>query len=128
VAIDDFSRDLYAAILPDKTQYSAARFFEQVVNECPYTIEVWYTDNGREFIGNPEIHAFMKLCKEYNIKQSFTKVRIPKTNGKVERVVRTIIEMWHNKTRFKSKAHRRQELVRFVNYYNTVKPHKGINK
>jgi transposase-like protein len=41
VAIDDFSRELYAAILPDKTQYSAARFLEQVVNECPYAIEVW---------------------------------------------------------------------------------------
>jgi len=26
VAIDDFSRELYVAILPDKTQYSAANF------------------------------------------------------------------------------------------------------
>jgi hypothetical protein len=60
VAIDDFSRELYAAILSDKTQYSAAKFLEQVVNECPYTIEVWYIDNGREFQGNPETHAFMK--------------------------------------------------------------------
>lgn len=127
VAIDDFSRELYAAILPDKTQYSAARFLEQVVNECPYTIEVWYTDNGREFVANPGTHAFMKLCKAYNIKQNFTKMRTLKTNGKAERVIRTIMEMWHNKTRFKSKAHRKQELVRFVNYYNTVKPHKGIN-
>jgi transposase InsO family protein len=79
------------------------------------------------FVGNPETHAFMKLCKAYNIKQNFTKMRTLKTNGKAERVIRTIMEMWHNKTRFKSKAHRKQELVRFVNYYNTVKPHKGIN-
>lgn len=127
VAIDDFSRELYAAILPDKTQYSAARFLEQVVNECPYTIEVWYTDNGREFVGNPDTHAFMKLCSAYDIGQGFTKVRTPRTNGKAERVIRTIMEMWHNKTRFKSPVHRKQELIRFVNYYNTVKPHKGIN-
>lgn len=127
VAIDDFSRELYAAILPDKTQYSAARFLEQVVNECSYTIEVWYTDNGREFVGNPATHAFTRLAKEYSIAQGFTKVRTPRTNGKAERVIRTIMEMWHNKTRFKSKAHRQQELIRFVNYYNTVKPHKGIN-
>lgn len=127
VAIDDFSRELYAAILPDKTQFSSAKFLEQVVNECPYTIEVWYTDNGREFVGNPENHAFMKLCKEYGIEQRFTKVRTPRTNGKAERVIRTIMEMWHDKTRFKSSTHRKQELIRFVNYYNTVKPHKGIN-
>ena len=127
VAIDDYSRELYAAILPDKTQYSAARFLEQVASECPYTIEVWYTDNGREFVGNPDTHAFMKLCRTYDITQSFTRVRTPKTNGKAERVIRTIMEMWHQKTRFKSAAHRKQELIRFVNYYNTVKPHKGIN-
>jgi len=127
VAIDDFSRELYATILPDKTQYSSARFLEQVVNECPYAIEVWYTDNGREYQGNPETHAFMKLCKENEIEQRFTRVRTPRTNGKAERVIRTLMEMWHDKTKFKSTIHRKQELIRFVNYYNTVKPHKGID-
>jgi hypothetical protein len=33
VAIDDFSRELYAAILPDKTQVSAKAFLEQVLEE-----------------------------------------------------------------------------------------------
>ena len=55
VAIDDFSRELYAAILSDKTQYSAANFLanflKQVLEECPYTIEIWYTDNGTEYKG-----------------------------------------------------------------------------
>jgi transposase-like protein len=32
VAVDDFSRELYAAILPDKTQYSAGKFLEQVLD------------------------------------------------------------------------------------------------
>jgi len=49
--------------LPDKTQYSAARFLEEDLNECPYTIEVWYTDNGREFVGNPEIHAIKESTR-----------------------------------------------------------------
>ena len=127
VAIDDFSRELYGSILPDKTKYSAAEFLEQVVNECPYTIEVWYTDNGTEYKGNPAVHAFMKLCQESKIEQRFTKVKTPKTNGKAERVIRTLMEMWHRKTIFKSRVHRKQELIRFVNYYNTVKPHKGID-
>jgi len=126
VAIDDFSRELYAAIMPDKTQFSSASFLKQVLEECPYTIDQWYTDNGTEYKGNQQEHQFMKLCEENNIKQSFTKVKTPKTNGKAERVIRTIQEMWHNKTKFKSRTHRQQELTRFVNYYNTVKPHKGI--
>lgn len=127
VAIDDFSRELYAAILPDKTQYSAAKFLEQVIIECPYTIEQWYTDNGTEYKGNPKTHACAKLCAESGIEQRFTRPNTPKTNGKAERVIRTIKEMWYDKTMFNSRAHRQQELIRFVNYYNTVKPHKGIN-
>lgn len=127
VAIDDFSRELYAAILPDRTQYSSASFLKQVLEECPYTVQIWYTDNGTEYKGNPNEHEFMKLCKEHEIEQSFTKPKTPRTNGKAERVIKTIQEMWLSKTRFKNRSHRRQELIRFVNYYNTVKPHKGIN-
>jgi transposase InsO family protein len=126
VAIDDFSRELYAAILPDKSQYSSAVFLKQVLEECPYTLETWYTDNGTEYKGNPKEHEFMKLCQLHNIKQSFTRVKTPRTNGKAERVIRTILEMWAAQTRFKNRNHRKQELIRFVNYYNTVKPHKGI--
>ncbi|MBI3684918.1 transposase family protein [Candidatus Azambacteria bacterium] len=126
VAIDDFSRELYAAITPDRTQYASASFLKQVLEECPYTIE-WYTDNGTEYKGNPKEHEFMKLCAEHGIKQSHTRPKTPRTNGKAERVIKTLKQMWHEKTRFKSRAHRKQELVRFVNYYNTVKPHKGIN-
>ena len=91
VAIDDYSREPDAGILPDKTQYSAAPFLEQVIEECPYTIEQFYTDNGREYRGIPDHHEFMKLCKEHKIEQKFTRVRNPKTNGKAERVIRTIM-------------------------------------
>ena len=90
MAIDDFSRELYAAILPDKTQVSARAFLEQVLKECPYTIEQYDTDNGKEYKGDPTHHAFMKLCAENRIEQRFTRVRNPKTNGKAERVIKTM--------------------------------------
>lgn len=126
VGIDDYSRELYVAILPDKTQDSAATFLTQVVAECPYTLEQVYSDNGTEYKGDADRHAFMLKCKEHKIAQRFTKPKTPQTNGKAERVIRTLMEMWHNKTRFANRAHRHKELIRFVNYYNTAKPHKGI--
>ena len=110
VAIDDFSRELYAAILPDKTQYSAETFLNQQLYECPYTIEQIYSDNGTEYRGTKD-HAFMKLCSENKIEQRFTKVKTPRTNGKAERVIRTLMDMWHRKTHFKSRAHRKTELI-----------------
>jgi len=47
IAVDDYSGELYAAILPDKRQESAKRFLKQVIEECPYTVELYYTDNGK---------------------------------------------------------------------------------
>jgi transposase InsO family protein len=126
VAVDDYSRELYADILPDKTQHSAAAFLEQVLEECPYTIDSIYSDNGKEFKGRNN-HAFVSLCHEKSIGQYFTKPKCPQTNGKAERMIKTLMDMWHNKTHFMGRKHRRVALNRFVNYYNTVKPHKGIN-
>lgn len=126
VAIDDYSRELYAAILPDKSQHSAANFLKQVIAEAAYSIEYAYSDNGKEYKGTLQ-HAFVKVCEENNIGQKFTRIKKPQTNGKAERVIRTLMEMWHNKTGFKSRIHRKTELLRFINFYNTVKPHKGIN-
>jgi len=126
VAIDDHSRELYAVIMPDKSQFSAAKFLRQVIEECPYTVECAYSDNGKEYKGN-DSHEFVRTCKENNIGQLHTRVKRPQTNGKAERVIRTLLEMWHNVTEFRGREHRKKELIRFINFYNTVKPHKGID-
>ena len=39
----------------------------------------------------------------------------------------TIIEMWHEQTIFSSREARKGGLASFVNFYNTVKPHAGID-
>jgi transposase InsO family protein len=97
VAIDDFSRELYAAIFPDKTQYSAAHFLiETVIAQCPYQIDYTYSDNSKEFKGTAG-HAFVKACAQHDIGQKFTRINRPQANGKAERVIRTLMDMWHNK-------------------------------
>ncbi len=83
-----------------------------------------YSDNGVEYRGNAE-HPFGIACVQNNISQKFTRVTRPQTNGKAERVIRTLMEMWHDKHPFKDSAHQ-QELCRFVNFYNTIKPHKSL--
>ena len=69
----------------------------------------------------------MKYYIDLKIEQRFTRVRTSRTNGKTERVIRIVMDMWHSKTQFKSRVHRKTELIRFVNWYDTVKPHKRIN-
>ncbi|HRB32309.1 MAG TPA: hypothetical protein PLP93_03960 [Nitrosomonas sp.] len=63
VAIDDFSRELYVDIFPDKTQYSAASFLiGTVIAQCPYQIDCAYADNGTEFKETSD-HTFVTACK-----------------------------------------------------------------
>jgi len=64
-----------------------------------------------------------------SISQKFTRVTgvATQTNGKAERVIKTIMEMWHDQNIFSSRKDRKISLVRFVNFYNTVKPHTEIN-
>ena len=126
VAIDDFSRELYAAIMPDKTASSAAKFLlEDVIKPCPYLIECVYSDNGTEYKGTVH-HPFGLTCFQNGINQKFTKPAHPQTNGKAERMIRTLMMMWHDKIAFVDSEHRKKELVRFINFYNTVKPHAGL--
>lgn len=126
VGIDDYSREGYVSIHWDKSQYSSSNFLQQILDECPYVIEKVYSDNGTEYkwTGN---HEFVKICEENGITQWFTRVKRPQTNGKAERFIRTVMEMWHQKNQFTSRKERRISLKRFVNWYNTVKPHKGID-
>nr|WP_218055798.1 DDE-type integrase/transposase/recombinase [Gilliamella apicola] len=85
VGIDDFSRELYAGIYPDKSQFSSAQFLQNdILAQCPYTIECIYSDNGREYQGTSE-HLFVKTCNNHRIHQEFTKLVCPQTNGKAQK-------------------------------------------
>lgn len=122
IAIDDFSRTLVADILPSKSQESSAVFGEVADERLPFDIKDWYTDRGTEWKGT-EDHAFVAWCRERGITQHFTKPRTPQTNGKAERVIRTLMEEWHRKNRFASREDRRRSLYAFVDFFNHERVH-----
>ncbi|WP_244178534.1 integrase core domain-containing protein [Gilliamella bombi] len=120
VGINDFSRELYVGIYHDKSQFSSAQFLQNdILVQCPYTIECIYSDNGREYQCTSE-HLFVKTCNNHCINQKFTKLACPQMNGKAEIVIRTLMEIWHNQQIFSDSKERKQKLKRFINYYNTV--------
>lgn len=125
VAIDDFSRTLAADIMPDKSQESSVVFGEVAKDRLPFDIGDWYTDRGTEWKGTSD-HEFVAWCREHGITQHFTKPRTPKTNGKAERVIRTLMEQWHRKHRFASREERRRMLYQFVDFFNHERVHGSI--
>jgi transposase InsO family protein len=120
VFIDDYSRTLFADILPDQTSYSAAIVLDEAIQMLPFPIECIYSDNGKEFKG-----AFKQLCASRNIPQQFTRPYRPQTNGKAERVIKTIKSMLQ-KHRFISREERRRILYAIVRYYNHIRPHQSL--
>lgn len=126
-AVDDFSRFLVADILPDKTSYSSAIFLEETIHTMPFRIEKTYSDNGSEYKGRKD-HPFVAGCIRHVISQGFTKPHHPYTNGKAERVIKTIMtESFGRYGRsFPSRNHRRRFLYAFVNWYNTSRPHESL--
>lgn len=127
VAIDDYSRHLFADILPDKTMESSGIFLESCIDTVPYKIECAYSDNGTEFKGTDE-HDFVRVCSSNGIEQKHTRIARPQTNGKAERVIRTILEQWLRKHTFYSREERRKSLQEFVYFYNTKRFHSALKK
>lgn len=127
VAIDDHSRYLIAELLPRKSKESAAIFLKIILQKFPLPVECIYSDNGGEFKGSPT-HDFVKGCKKNEIIQKFTRVAHPQTNGKAERVIRTLVEKWLKDNRFNSRQHRYQSLQDFVFYYNNIKLHSALKE
>jgi len=127
VAVDDATRYLYAAVMPDKTNQTAGEFLEEVLETSPFVIEAVMTDNGREYKGKIERgHVFETILDKENIKHIYTRPYTPKTNGKAERVIRTIMT-WHRLAEFEGKEDRSYKLSDFVEWYNTRKGHSSLN-
>lgn len=120
VFIDDFSRTLFADILPDQTSYSAAIALDEAIQMMPFEIECTYSDNGKEFKG-----AFKQLCLKLGIPQQFTRPYRPQTNGKAERVIKTIKGLLA-KHHFISREERRRILYAIVRHYNHLRPHQSL--
>lgn len=132
--IDDCTRLSYAEIIPDKTARVASDFLKNAIQyfKDHYNIEFerLMSDNGNEFTTrykrNVSLHLFEATCKSLGIKHIYTKPYHPQTNGKVERIWRTLdIEFYKKKWLF-SPEHREKELAKWIDKYNRHRPHLGI--
>ena len=83
--------------------------------------------NGKEFKGIKTQHAVEKLLISMGIKHYYTKIRRPQTNGKSERLNRTVNQELLTQIQFSSRLKRQLQLRHFEHYYNNIRTYQGIN-
>lgn len=120
--IDDHSRVAYAEVHDNETATTATGVL------CPAV--AWFTargvsirrvlsDNGSPYIS----HLWREVCAELGITHSRTRPRRPQTNGKVERLHRTMADEWGYARCYASEGQRREALPGWLHEYNHHRPH-----
>jgi transposase InsO family protein len=126
VAIDDHTRLAYAEELADESPETTAGFLHRAWRFYAahgITVERILTDNG----GCYRSHELAAACDELGIGHRFTRPYRPQTNGKAERMVRTLLNEWAYARPFIDTADRIALLPQFLDFYNRRRPHWSLS-
>ena len=122
VAVDDHSRLAYVEELPDESPGTTAGFLERAWRfyaSHGITVERILTDNG----GCYRSRDFAAACDRLGLGHRFTRPYRPQTNGKAERLIRTLLAEWAYARPFDGTAERIAELPAWLDFYNRRRPH-----
>jgi transposase InsO family protein len=125
VAIDDTSRVAYVEILPDQTAVTCVAFLKRAIAWFAargVTVQRIMTDNGSGY--RSKLHA--RVVTRLAIKHVFTKPYRPRTNGKAERFIQTMLREWAYAAVYRTSDHRAQTLQPWLDFYNHRRPHGAL--
>jgi transposase InsO family protein len=126
VMIDDHSRLAYAEVLDALTAQAAIGFLRRAVAwfaERGVRIERVMTDNGSAYVA----HAYRAALAELGIRHLRTRPYRPRTNGKAERFIQTLINEWAYGRIYGSSRERTAQLKRWLDHYNYRRPHGSLS-
>jgi len=89
--------------------------------KLPFSMQLLQSDHGPEFSKH-----FKKQLKAHDIHHRHTHIRSPTENGHLERFNRTIQEECLQRVPKTLKAYRKA-IPEYIHFYNTERPHMGIN-
>ena len=125
VAVDDTSRLAYVEVLEDQTAVTAIGFLRRALTWFAahgVVVERVMTDNGSAY----KSHAHARAVAEFGLKHLRTRAYRPRTNGKAERFIQTLLGEWAYAAPYSDYLHRRHVLRTWLRYYNCRRPHSAL--
>jgi transposase InsO family protein len=126
VAIDDYSRVAYVEVLPDERATTCIEFLDRVIAwfaQRAVRVQRVMSDNGSGY----KSHAFAAACTRHRIRHLRTRPYRPRTNGKAERFIQTLLREWAYAVRYETSQHRTLALGPWIEYYNRRRPHGALS-
>lgn len=126
IAIDDRTRLAYAELLPDEKGPTAAAFLRRVAaffsRHGIRRIERVISDNGSPYISSDFRAAVAALGARHLRTRPYT----PRTNGKAERFIQTMLRLWAYVRPYNSSDERAVALTPWLVWYNRQRPHGSL--
>ena len=127
VCVDDATRLAYVEVLPDEKARTAVGFLRRALRFYAahgVTVERLMTDNGSAY--RSTVHAI--ACRKLRIKHIRTRPYRPRTNGKAERFIRTMLGGWVYGAIYRNSVERTRALAGWLEFYNWQRPHGSLSK
>jgi len=127
VCVDDFSRTAYVEVLDDEKGRTCAGFLVRALRWLRargVRVERVMTDNGAGYRSK----AFARVRRAVGLRHVRTRPYTPRTNGKAERFIQTLMREWAYAAPYPSSTVRAADLPRWLAYYNQARPHGSLDR
>lgn len=124
-AVDDHSRLAYSEIHSDEKKETATAFWTRAqafFTAAGITVERVLTDNGSCY----RSHHWRDTLTAAGITHKRTRPYRPQTNGKVERLNRTLLDEWAYARPYRSETERRAAFPQWLHTYNHHRGHTAL--
>lgn len=125
VCVDDCTRLAYVEVLDDERGTTSTAFLARAVAWfAAHGVEVRrvMTDNGSPFVSRP----WAQWCAAHGIRHLRTRPYRPRTNGKAERFIQTVLREWAYAAAYPTSLDRRRALLGWLRSYNGQRPHGAL--
>jgi transposase InsO family protein len=126
VCVDDHSRLAYVETLPDERAATSIAFLRRAVRwlrQQGIRSQRVMTDNGSGYIARD----FAAACHDLGLRHLRTRPYTPRTNGKAERFIQTLLREWAYARPYRTSNQRARRLEPWLRYYNRMRPHSALN-